>query len=185
MLEQELGIQITPAGLCWHLNHGRLRSAVKSRRPWRLRPDALLVAYPLEVRNTRPRPPRRPPTLNAKEERQQWRQEARGRVAEITEAAVQRGAARPTEPRAATLWLELEKARKLQAERIAFAGQYIDRRQVEQGWAQVVRLIEARVDGIADHVATKRPDLGQAVIDSIRRECRDALEAAFGDRLTV
>lgn len=181
VIEQTLGVKCAPSSLLFHLRKGRLRAAVKGRDPWKLRPDVLVQQYPLEVTNRARSGPTAPPP-SAHEQRSGWRSAAVQQVATETAAQLDRDAPPAVHQHlnTARAWAELEKARKLQAERLAGESVYLHRSEVQPAWDAVIAAVTARVLAVADQVAAQQPDLDQCVVECIERECQDALAKAFG-----
>jgi len=78
----------------------------------------------------------------------------------------------------AKAWAELERARKLQVERLATEGKYMEVEKVAPAWERAMGAINRGVMGIGSRLKADRPELPLDVIDLVEALCREALEKA-------
>lgn len=78
----------------------------------------------------------------------------------------------------AKAWAELERARKLQVERLATEGKYMEADKVAPAWERALGAINRGVMGIGSRLKADRPELSLDVIDLVEMLCREALEKA-------
>ena len=81
----------------------------------------------------------------------------------------------------AKAWAELERARKLQVERLKAEGEVISRAEIEPAWSRALVSINRSVMGIASRLKSDNGDLPLDIIQQVERLCRDALNAASAE----
>lgn len=81
----------------------------------------------------------------------------------------------------AKAWAELERARKLQVERLKAEGEVIARSEIEPAWARALVSINRSVMGIASRLKSDNADLPLDIIEQVERLCREALNAASAE----
>lgn len=86
---------------------------------------------------------------------------------------------------AAKAWGELEKARKLQVERLAAEGEYVRVSDIKPTWEKAFLAIQRGLMGVPSKVKAENPEASFELIESIRNECRDALHKSFSDLMEI
>jgi hypothetical protein len=214
LIEERLGVPCSRQSLDYHLRSGKLTECVRSSKPWKLDPDILLEEYQQKVKKQaktrvldengvarhidgglprdgqKPRrgpgrPRKNPPTPP----------EPQG-PAFGDPAATHTGLVRPAKGskvipnlhqsiNAAKAWGELEKARKLQVERLAAEGEYVRVSDIKPTWEKAFLAIQRGLMGVPSKVKAENPEASFELIDCIRNECRDVLHKAFSDLMDI
>jgi hypothetical protein len=203
LIEERLKVPCTPQALNYHLKRGRLPECVRDRNPWKIDPDLLLEEYAATISKKRvgrklnpdgtvghytdpvrdaaaaansalPEPPQplseRPRTVSA------------GFIAEDGTIALPNLL---SSINAAKAWAELEKARKLQIERLALESEYVRKSDVKPTWEKAFLAVSRGVMGIASKIKSDHPDADFSIIEDIRAECRAALVKVFDEMMQL
>jgi hypothetical protein len=80
-------------------------------------------------------------------------------------------------------WGEFEKSRKLNIERLALEGEYVLAAEVGPRFERAMLTIQKGVLATPSRLKALQPDLSQAVLDSLDRLLREALEKAVDDSI--
>jgi hypothetical protein len=76
---------------------------------------------------------------------------------------------------------EFEKFRKLQVERLAEEGRYLEVTDVEPAWARALASINQYVMTIPSRLKSDNPEISLEVIEQLEVLCRDVLKSAAGE----
>jgi hypothetical protein len=194
LIERRLGIPCTRQSLEYHLRCGNLTECLRQSKPFRLDPDLLLEEYAAKIRQkkelragtvdrasaapppARPAAPQPPAPVTPESE-----------IPALVAPAVG-SKVRPnllTSINAAKAWAELEKARKLQIERLASEREYMRVSDVKPTWEKAFLAISRGLMGVPSKVKSEHPEATFEMIKSIRVECRDVLAKVFDDLMQL
>jgi hypothetical protein len=212
LVAEKFGISCTRQALEYHVKAGNLTECVRAKKPYKLDPDILVNEYeakilpkkqlrtsvaasasgfasvtnvgapkpgaqgrPVQAMALPPQPPAPLPTTPEHE------------IPALVAPAVG-SKVRPnllTSINAAKAWAELEKARKLQIERLASEREYMRVTDVKPTWEKAFLAISRGLMGVPSKVKSEHPDATFSMIESIRVECRDVLAKVFDDLMEL
>lgn len=193
VIEEQTGQPCRRSNLDYMVRAGILKECVTQVSPVRIESDLLVEEY-LAKGNFKKRKPtntvrgkKQSDAINMRTPVDKGAVEAiiRAREAKANSEAqetVQRSLDAAATRQAAQAWAELEKARKLQIERLASEGFYVRVSEVQPEWEKAFLAVSRAVMGIASKVKSEFPEAEFDLIESIRSECRNALVKAF-DRI--
>lgn len=212
LVQLHLRMHCTRQIVDYHVKKGNLTECVRSLKPIKIDPDKFLDEFASKVRRIHgrngldptlgpPDPPEPPGPESEKKTR-------RSRIAQEEEAQGMAEWTPPPQPgrvsanfmasgdpnfapnllsstNAAKAWAELEKARKLQIERLASEGEYVRKSDVKPTWEKAFLAVNRSVMGIASKIKSEHPELGFEIVEEIRAECRAALAKSFDDLMEL
>lgn len=210
MIESQLGVPCTRQGLEHHLRKGTLTECVRKKSPWRLDPAVVVQEYQGKVTKKQRGRQLLPDgsighyqggkPINGRqgsrviprdEEIDAVLSEIRGEGVPQLPKVVSPSPSSGVKPNlllatnAAKAWAELEKARKLQVERLAAEGQYVRISTIQPVWEKAFLSVSRSLMGVPSKIKSDFPDMSFEMVDAIRRECRSCLEKAFHEIMKI